>query len=142
MAISIISNAKKSVSSCQLATELDMNQKTAWYMAMRIREKMAEGDDALLNGIVEVDETYIGGKPRVKGSKRGRGTKKTPVVGLVERGGRVVAQMMRKLTGVNLRKFILDNASRDSVLMTDEYYAYNIMNAELERHTVKHKSWE
>lgn len=95
MAISIISNAKKSGSSCQLARELDMNQKTAWYMAMRIREKMAEGDDALLNGIVEVDETYVGGKPRGRGNKRGRGTKKTPVVGIVERGGRVVAQLLK-----------------------------------------------
>ena len=52
---------------------------------------MSEGDDVLLNGIVEVDETYVYGKQRDGGNKRGRGTKKTLVVGIVERGGRFVA---------------------------------------------------
>ena len=97
LAISILSNAKKSISSCQLARELDMNQKSAWYMAMRIREKMSDNDE-LLKGIVEADETYVGGKPRTK-SKRGRGTNKSPVIGVVERGGRVVAKVMKVLSG-------------------------------------------
>ena len=65
LAIALMVNAKKSLSSCQLARDLDLNQKTAWYMQQRIRAQMAtEQGSILLQGIVEADETYIGGKPR------------------------------------------------------------------------------
>ena len=64
---------------------------------------------------------------------------KTPGVGIIERGGRVVAQITRKLTSANLKRFALDNASPDSVLMTNEYLAYNIMDREMTRLAVKHK---
>ncbi len=85
-------NAKKSLSSCQLARDLDMTQQSALYMQHRIRAEMANKEqDIVLQGIVEADETYVGGKPR-KGNrrddnrpnKRGRGTKKTPVIGVLE----------------------------------------------------------
>ena len=82
LAISLLLNSKKSISSTALARHLNMNQKSAWYMEIRIRSYM-EDDDELLKGIVEADETYIGGKPRyrkkrgeIKKSKRGRGTNK------------------------------------------------------------------
>ena len=82
-----------------------MNQKSAWYMEMRFRKAMLE-NDTFFQDIVEVDETYVGGKPR-KGrdgnSRRGGGTKKTPVVGVVEMGGRVVAQVMEVVNGENLK---------------------------------------
>ena len=65
LAISLMMNVKKSLSSYQLARDLDLNQKTAWYMQQRIRsEMMRKEGKALLKGIVEVDETYVGGKPR------------------------------------------------------------------------------
>lgn len=77
-----------------------MNQKSAWYMQQRIRAAMLTEESELLQGIVEADETYIGGKPRKgnrrdddKPNKRGRGTKKIPVIGAIERGGRVVARV-------------------------------------------------
>ena len=63
LAIGILLNAKKSVSSHQLARDLDMTQQTAWYMAMRIRKAMATNGE-LLQGIIEADECYVGGKPR------------------------------------------------------------------------------
>ena len=63
LAISMIPNAKKSVSSCQLARDLDMNLKSAWYMEQRIRKEMERKEDVLLAGVVEADETYVGGKP-------------------------------------------------------------------------------
>ena len=64
LAIGLMVHAKKSLSSCQLA-DLEMNQKTAWYMQQRIRA--AAGDQGeLLQGIIEADETYLGGKPRHK----------------------------------------------------------------------------
>ena len=95
LAITILLNAKKSVSSCQLARDLNITQPTAYRMGMQIRKAMID-DSVFLNGIVEADS---GGKPRGKRSdddndkpKRGRGTKKQPVIGALARGGKVVAQ--------------------------------------------------
>ena len=106
MAIGIMVNAKKSVSSFQLARDLDLNQKSAWYMQQRIRAAMAADQAPMLQGIVEADETFVGGKPRKrnrrdddKPSPRGRGTKKTPVIGAVERGGQVSARVATDLSG-------------------------------------------
>src|SRR5437660_7625873 len=88
MAFHLITSSKKGISSHQMARELGVTQKTAWFLNHRIREAMKEEPMvSLLQGVVEVDETYVGGKPR-KGTgkhKRGRGTEKTPVVVLVER---------------------------------------------------------
>ena len=103
LAISLVLNAKKSLSSHQLARDLDLNQKTAWYMAMRIRRAMVD-EGTLLSGIVEADEAYVGGKPRKSNrrdgdrpSTRGRGTDKLPIIGAVERGGKVVAKPSLKV---------------------------------------------
>ncbi len=98
LAIGLMVNAKKSLSSCQLARDLELNQKTAWYVQTRIRVAMVHKERHLLQGILEADETYLGGKPR-KGNRReddkpapkGHGTKKRLIVGAVERGGRVTA---------------------------------------------------
>lgn len=90
IAIALIMNAKKSLSSYQLARDLDLNQKTAWYLMTRIRSEMAKKGGALLHGIIEADETYIGGKPRKankkedrENAKRGRGTEKDAIIGAV-----------------------------------------------------------
>ena len=86
LAISLLANAKKSISSLQLSRDLDLPYKTAYSLAQRIRKAMLGEKSPLLKGIIEIDETYIGGKPRYAGvSKRGRGTDKTMVVGLIER---------------------------------------------------------
>ena len=102
-AIHLFLNAKKGVSACQLQRELGVTYKTAWRILMRIRTAMGnEKTRKLFKGIVEIDETYVGGKPRKinvkldkegrpvfpgkkKFYKRGRGTRKTPVVGIKER---------------------------------------------------------
>ncbi len=63
LAISLVLNAKKGISARQLARDLEVNKNTAWYMGMRIRNAMFEQGE-LLQGIVEMDECYIGGKPR------------------------------------------------------------------------------
>ena len=83
LAVTFVLNAKKGISSRQLARDLKVNKDTAWRMGMKIREAMREqGQRELLTGLVEMDEAYIGGKPRKGGPgekpKRGRGTKKTP----------------------------------------------------------------
>lgn len=149
LAISLVLNAKKGLSARQLARDIEVNKNTAWYMGMRIRNAMIEQGD-LLRGICEMDETYIGGKPR-KGTigpdgkyRRGRGTKKVPVIGIIERGGRIVARpiMDRKLASKSLNRFIRDNvAITESVLMTDEWVGYMRVKNFMDHKTINHKMW-
>ena len=147
MAIALMMNAKKGLSSCQLEQDLDLNQKTAWYILTRIRSEMVKKGNFLLQGIIEADETYIGGKPRkpnkredFEPSKRGRGTEKTAVIGAVERGGKVVAQVAEKLTGRRILEFIRSVVNiKDSELMTDEYHAYHAIGREMKHHIVNHQ---
>ena len=145
LAISLVINAKKSLSSHQLSRDLDLNQKTAWYMAMRIRRAMVS-DGKLLSGIVEADEAYIGGKPRKKNrhdddtpSPRGRGTDKLPIIGAVERNGRVVAEPSPKVDGPALEDFLSRNLDTvNSLLITDEYPAYRRMGRKVRHATIEH----
>ena len=145
LAISLVLSAKKSLSSHQLARDLDLNQKTAWYMAMRIRRAMVDTGD-LLSGIIEADEAYIGGKPRKHNRRdddtrapRGRGTDKLPVIGAVERGGRVVAQPSTKVDSAALSNFLSRNMEYDgSVLFTDAYPGYRRMRNYVPHATVDH----
>lgn len=147
LAISLILNAKKGLSSYQLQRDLDLNQKTAWYILTRIRAEMSKKGGALLQGIVEADETYIGGRPRKENkkedrepAKRGRGTDKTAVIGVVERGGKVVAEVAEKLTGRRILEFIKRAVKiEDSKLMTDEYHAYNAIGREMKHQIVNHQ---
>ena len=147
LAISLVLNAKKSLSSHQLARDLDLNQKTAWYMITRIRAEMAKKGGALLEGIIEADETYIGGKPRKpnkkedhESAKRGRGTEKTAIIGAVQRGGKVVAQMAEQLTGRKILEFIRSFVNvKDSELITDEFQAYNLIGKEMKHAVINHQ---
>ena len=147
LAIALVSDAKKSISSYQLARDLSMNQKFAWYMLQRIRLEMKNKENFILRGIIEADETYIGGRPRKRKdsdgnypkSKPGRGTKKSPVIGAVERGGRVVAKFSRSITGKALKNFLLEKIDVDnSVLMTDQFPGYNAMDYHISRGVVNH----
>jgi len=147
LAIGLIVNAKKSLSSGQLARDLDLNQKTAWFMQQRIRAAMLTAEGDLLQGIVEVDETYVGGKPRKgnrrdddKPTKRGRGTSKIAVVGAVERGGRVIARVADDLTGKGLLRFLRSSVRPEgTLLITDELSAYNAAGAIFQRAVINHK---
>jgi len=116
---------------------------------MKIRLAMEETKQrTLLSGIVEADETYIGGKPRRGGpggkSKRGRGTKKTPVVGMVERKGRVVADVIKDkpLSHKTLSDLVRKNVDTSNTkLITDEYRGYIGMHRIVEHHSVNHQVW-
>lgn len=147
LAIELMMNAKKSLSSPQLARDLDLTQPTALYMQKRIRAEMASKQgQILLNGIIEADETYVGGKPRKrnkrkddKPSKRGRGTKKTAVVGAVARGGKVVARVATDLTGRGMVDFFQKCVDPlGSELITDEYGAYRAVDHWMRHHVVNH----
>ncbi|MGD0025656.1 MAG: IS1595 family transposase [Xanthobacteraceae bacterium] len=153
LAVSIVLNAKKGLSARQLARDLDVNRNTGWRMGMQIRKAMAEREQReLLTGVVEMDETYIGGKPR-KGntgssgqgggdkSQRGRGTKKTPVVGMLERGGRVRTQVVKKgdLTAKKLTALVRRNVDiENAILHTDEYKGYIRIKNFMEHRVVNH----
>lgn len=148
VALSLIINAKKSLSSCQLARDIGLNQKSAWYLMQRVRAEMATKQGAiLLQGIVEADETYVGGKPRKPNRRdedvpapRGRGTKKTPVIGVVERGGNVVAEVASDLTGRGVMEFIRRSVSlAGSLLMTDEFRSYRAVREHMAHAVIRHK---
>ncbi len=148
MAIALILNAKKGLSSYQLQRDLDLNQKTAWYILTRIRAEMANKTSPIvLQGIIEADETYIGGKPRKENKKadrepapRGRGTSKTAVIGAVERGGQVVAEVAKGLTGRHILEFIKRAVKVEaSELMTDEYHAYNALSSQMKHKVINHQ---
>jgi transposase-like protein len=129
MAFAIICSSKKGVSALQLQRQLGLGSyRSAWHMAHRIRYAMSQEPLAkLLRGVVEADETYVGGKPR-KGngepSKRGRGTSRTPVMVLVERGGRPKAFTVPNVTGRTLKTAIRQNVLPKSTIMTDDFLAY------------------
>jgi transposase-like protein len=143
-------NAKKGISARQLGRDLQVNKNTAWRISMKIRDAMCERwQRDLLTGIVEMDECYIGGKPR-KGNPddtnhpRGRGTKKTPVVGMVERGGRVKAEVMKDkgLTAKRLFTLVRKNVDiKNTTLMTDEYKGYLGIKWFMDHKTVNHQVW-
>lgn len=148
LAISLVLNAKKGISARQLSRDLEVNKNTAWRMAMQIGRAMLEMEHRhLLQGIVEADETHIGGKPR-KGSggphKRGRGTKKIPVVGMVERGGRVKAAAVTKrdLTAKRLSMLVRGHVDIDNaMLITDEYSGYRKVRGFMPHATINHSVW-
>ena len=116
-------------------------------MQVRICAEMATKGNTLLKGIIEADETYIGGRPRKENkkadrepAKRGRGTDKTAVIGAVERGGNVVAQVAENLTGRTILEFIRSVVNvKASELMTDEYHAYNTLGKEMKHHVINHQ---
>ena len=122
--------SKKGVSALQLQRNLGLGSyKTAWYLSHRIRKAMeAEPMARALKGIVEVDETYIGGKPR-KGDgierKRGRGTLKAPVMLMVERNGRAISKPIDNVSASTLQSAVKEMVNKNATIMTDEWKSYN-----------------
>ncbi len=119
------STSKKGVSALEIHRHTGLTYKTSLFVLHRIRWGMAGSPPGPLTGDVEVDETYIGGKPRYKGqSKRGRGTRKTPVVALVERGGRVRTRRVADVTAKTLHRAVRQHVDRSARILTDENASY------------------
>ena len=148
--IALMLNAKKSLSAYQVSRDTGIRRPTSWSMMQRIRAAMAADpeQEKMLHGIVEADECYIGGKPR-KGNRReddkpnprGRGTKKVPVIGAVERGGRVVARVANagKVSANGINKFLSRFVDPEgTLLITDEYPAYIRVNRKMMHAVVNH----
>jgi transposase-like protein len=146
-AIHLFLNSKKGISGKQLQREIGVTYKTAWRMLKQIRMAMGNKEiKKMFEAIVEIDETYIGGKPRKPNkrkddddnskphNKRGRGTKKNPVVGVIDRSkGKIHARVAlpnrkgKKLSGKQLLQILNEVTKDNAVIISDEFRAYNIL---------------
>jgi transposase-like protein len=146
IAVLLLCEAKKGMSAMQLKRTIwgqhKGSYKTAWYLCHRIRAAMKEVDRPMLDGVVEMDETYVGGKKIGGGTYAGRKAKEV-VIGIRQRGGDVRffhAEDARKGT---LAKYIQENISTDvDVIITDELPAYNSAVGEMKHQTVNHNAKE
>jgi len=126
VAIYLICSAKKGISAKELQRQLSVTYKTAWYMAHRIRVAMQEDKDFCqkFSGIVESDETYVGGKQK---GLRGRAvsTNKVPVVAIKERtSGKIRMKVLSDVSSTSLSDFIRENVAPGSKMHTDEFKSY------------------
>ena len=141
IAIFILCSSKKSVSANQLHRMLGVTYKTAWFMAHRIRFAMMphHGAEPKLRGIVEVDETFVGG-----GREGGvRFERPSPVVALVERGGRARVKVVASVTQKNLGAVLQECVDQSAVVNTDEHPSYkHPLKAWKAHHAVNHSRGE
>lgn len=141
LAIALICNAKKGLSALQLQRDLEVSYRTAWYLYHRIRKAMEENGGGLLGGTVEADEVYVGGRVRGKG----HGPKlenKTPVFGLIERGGKVRTWAVPRATREHIIPKILDSVSIEADVYTDEAKIYIRFPKPYRHDTVDHSIGE
>jgi transposase-like protein len=143
----LVVTARKGISSLQLAKEIGITQKSAWFVLQRLREACGgpSGDGSKLSGFVEVDECFVGGKEGNKHEAKrlnvGRGTfGKTAVIGLRERGGRTVAKLIAANDQETLHNAIFDNVEIGSTVMTDEHIGYRGLSGQFYDHQVVNHS--
>jgi transposase len=137
-AMFLMTASKNGVSAKELERQLGVTYKCAWRMAHQIRQLLNE-ETPMLKGTVEADETWIGGKHKFDK----RFSSKTPVVGLLERGGDVVAKVVPVVNSFTLIPNIKENVEGGSTLMTDELRAYKVIPKRQYKHyVVKHSAKE
>ncbi len=148
LAIWLVTSHKKGISSLQLAKDIDVTQKTAWFMLQRIRNCFGFDNDGELNNEVEVDETYVGGNMKnMSNSKRRKihevvkqtGMEhKTPVLGMVQRGGKLRALRLKKAHAIEMKPILYKNITSESIVITDGFGAYRGIEKDFSKHVVVH----
>jgi transposase-like protein len=144
LAMYILSNHSKGISSLQLASWLDVTQKTAWFLNHRIREMLKDNAPALLDGIVEVDETYVGGKisNRHKSKRNANRGNKTMVFGAISRTGKVITKIVPYTKAESLVQAIKENVKEGIIMVSDENVAYKGLKKTYNHSTVNHSKDE
>ncbi|WP_298898528.1 IS1595 family transposase [uncultured Psychroserpens sp.] len=152
IAIWLVTSHKKGISSLQLGRDLGITQKSAWFMLQRIRNCFGLNDDDQdkLQGEVEIDETYVGGKMKNRPARVRKDQtqdikdhyKKSAVLGMVERGGDVRAMHVVDATELSLLPPIVNNISYDASIYSDELTSYNKLKRVYDHRTVKHGQGE
>jgi transposase-like protein/IS1 family transposase len=140
MATLLLCEAKKGISACQIQRTIGVSYKTAWYLCHRIRAAMAEADKPMLDGTVEMDETYVGGKSTGMGHAR-KFDNKEIIVGIRQRGGNLRFYHVNNAKSSTLAKIIKNSISVDvDKIMTDDWRGYPKAMIKAKIHGDKHKT--
>src|SRR5262245_17703741 len=134
--------SKKGISAHQIHRMLGVTYKSAWFLCHRIRFAMKQEPLAgMLSGVVEIDETYVGGKPRKLRwgkNKAGRGTEKAPVMVLIQRDGEAVCKPMQRVDLKTVKANILENVDPNATICTDELSVYTHLRYTHDHEVIKH----
>ncbi len=141
----MLTNCKNGISSYEVARALAVTQKSAWFMLHRIRLALQDENFGKLGGEVEVDETFIGGLSRnMHKDKRAQritgtgGADKTPVIGILQRGGKVRTSVIPNRRKKALQAKVRENVTVGSILFTDSLPSYNDLDAEYAHNVIDH----
>ena len=140
VAIYLATSHKKGISSLQLSKDISVTQKTAWFILHRIREMLKVKAPKMLNSMVELDETYCGGresnKPKRKRKNLDGYVDKTMVFAVLEREGNVWNKVVKNNTGKTLKPIIRERVDKSNTIVTDGFGGYSKLGKEYKKHVI------